>query len=105
MKLLFASTIIVPAYHYPTYFLAISIALLVLIDLYKHYLNHVQQRDVKVLPPTSKALTGDSKTIVCAQMPNLDSWSYNDLSTQCRLLKLKGNNRKKQTLIKLLQEV
>ncbi len=35
MKIILASTIIVPAYQYPTYFLVVAIALLLLVDLFE----------------------------------------------------------------------
>ena len=125
MKIILASTIIVPAYQYPTYFLVVAIALLLLVDLFergqkakgtkdlsvcrqKEYslvgLNQLVNKDRQIFD-SGRGLKPISKKITCAPMPDLTTWSYNDLSTQCRLLKLKVPNRKRTTLIQLLQGI
>ena len=85
MKTLTLSTLITAMYQSPVIALLIAIALVFIADLYNQYI--------------------ENKKITCAPMPNLSDWSYIDVNTMARLHKLKPTNRKKVTLIQLLQEV
>ena len=85
MKTLTLGTVITSMWQSPLIALLILISFVFAVDLYNRYL--------------------DSKKITCAPMPDLTTWSYADVNTLARLHKLKPANRKKSTLIQLLQEV
>ena len=84
-KTLTLGTVITSMWQSPLIALLILISLVFLADLYSQYI--------------------ESKKIMCAPMPDLTTWSYADINTLARLHKLKPANRKKLTLIQLLQEV
>lgn len=77
IKTITLGTLLTGTYNSPLVTLLIAIVLIFLLDLYSHYI--------------------ESKKISCV-VPDFTSWSYNDLSTQCRLLGLKPTNRKRPTL-------
>ena len=85
MKILTLGTLLTSMWTSPVIALLILIALVFIADLLNRYL--------------------ESKKIVCEPMPNLNSWSYQDINTMARLHKLKPSNRKKQTLINLLHNL
>lgn len=85
MKTLTLGTVITSMWQSPLIALLILISVVFAVDLYNRYL--------------------ESKKILCVPMPNLTTWSYADVNTLARLHKLKPANRKKLTLIQLLQEV
>lgn len=83
MKSLLASTILIPAWNYPTYFLLVAIALVFIADLLNQYI--------------------ESKKIICLDIDYSD-WSYRDLQAYAKLHGIKANN-KRATLINQLQGV
>ena len=83
MKSLLATTILIPAWNYPTYFLIISICLVFLIDLFTRYKK--------------------SKQIVCVST-NWDIYSYREIQVYAKANNIRAN-QKKQTLINSLQGV
>lgn len=78
-------TVITSMWQSPLVALLILISLIFLIDIYRQYT--------------------ESQKILCVPMPDLTIWSYADINTMARLHNLKPANRKKLTLIQLLQEV
>lgn len=85
MKILTLGTVITSMWQSPLIALLILISLIFLLDIYRQYT--------------------ESKKITCAPIPEFTTWSYADVNTMARLHKLKPANRKKLTLIQLLQEV
>jgi hypothetical protein len=83
MKTILASTIFIPVYQYPTYFLIVAIALVFVVDLLKRY--------------------QDSRQITCDSV-DWNAYSYRDIQAYAKSHGIKAN-QKKQTLISLLQEV
>lgn len=83
MKTLLASTILIPAWNYPTYFLIISICLVFLIDTYNQYKK--------------------SKQIICVAI-DWNAYSYSDIQAYAKLHGIKANQNK-QTLINSLQTI
>lgn len=83
MKTILVSTIVIPAYHYPTYFLIVAIALLFLVDLVNRYQK--------------------SKQIICVSV-DWNTYSYRNIQAYAKSHGIKAN-QKKQMLISLLQEV
>ena len=83
MKSLLASTILIPAWNYPTYFLIISICLVFLIDLFNRYQK--------------------SKQVICVSI-DWNAYSYRDIQVYAKANNIRAN-QKKQTLINLLQGV
>lgn len=91
-------------YNYPTYalllaFLAVFIIHLINTMSKKKVVKQGHYRQVK------EVLNTLPNRIKCAPYPNLNDWSYADINTLARLHKLKPVNRKKLTLIALLQEI
>ena len=84
MKTITLGTLLTSMWSSPVIALLILVALVFITDLLNRYI--------------------ESKKITCVPI-DLTAWSYNDLSTLARLHKLKPTNRKKLTLIQLLQEV
>jgi hypothetical protein len=85
MKALTLGTVITSMWQSPLIALLILIFFVFAVDLYNRYL--------------------ESKKILCAPMPEFTTWSYADINTMARLHNLKPANRKKLTLIQLLQQV
>ena len=85
LKTFTIGTVITFMWQSPLIALLILISLVFLADLYRQY--------------------AESQKIMCAPMPDLTTWSYADVNTLARLHKLKPANRKKLSLIQLLQEV
>ena len=104
-KLTLLGTTLTAFYNYPTYalllaFLAVFIIHLINTMSKKEVVKQGQYRQVK------EVLNTRPNKIKCAPMPELNSWSYQDINTLARLHKLRPTNRKKLTLINsLLQEV
>ena len=99
MKLLIAIPTLTAFYNYPTYFLLGAIALLFILQVISEVIkpvstNHYEQvKEVFTLLPNK---------IVCVPT-DLNAYSYNDLSTQVRLMGLKPVNRKRHSLIESLK--
>lgn len=83
MKSLLASTILIPAWNYPTYFLLNAIALVFIADLYNQHI--------------------ESRKIICTPA-DLTTWSYRDIQLLAIANGIKAN-QKKVKLIELLREV
>ena len=83
MKSLLASTILIPAWNYPTYFLIISICLVFLMDLYNQYKK--------------------SKQIICVAT-DWNAYSYREIQVYAKANNIRAN-QKKQALINSLQAV
>ena len=91
MTSLLATTSLIPAtsatveaaWNYPTYFLLIAIALVLIADLFNQYI--------------------ESKKIICL-VTDFTNWSYRDIQLLAIANGIRGN-QKKVRLIQLLQEV
>ena len=105
MKTLIIGSLLTAFYQNPTYALLLAILAVFIIHLIntmskKEVVKQGHQKQVK------EVLNTRPNKIKCAPMPELNSWSYQDINTLARLHKLRPTNRKKLTLINsLLQEV
>ena len=112
MKLLTLSTLLVGMYQNPTYALLIAILLVFIADIVSQILStkpalNLQYEGGKEIlndPSSDNYISEKLFQIECAQV-DLNTWSYTDLNTQARLMKIKPKNRKKLTLIKELNSL
>ena len=109
IKLTIFGTLLYPAYQYPMQSLLIAILLVFIADIVSQILNNkpalnLQYEGVKEIlnnPSSDNYISEKLFQIECAQV-DLNTWSYNQLSTQVRLMKLKPTSRKKIHLIESL---
>ena len=105
MKLLIAIPTLTAFYNYPTYALLLAFLAVFIIHLINTMSNKEVVKQGQYKQQVKEVLNTLPNKIKCAPMPDLNSWTYADINTLARLHKLKPANRKKLTLIQLLQEV